>query len=178
MTIYQMEDDVALESEDDVKRALEIDSWRNLSRDKVMKFAAMMPNMNHEVALGLIGKFPAFSTFALGTLDSLEKASRSSHASNDASQERVHDAYREARDILKGELDRDDLSPEDRRFLVESVLKTVDKELEKDSENKRFLDGIFNKRAALAAGAIAAGLVFVGGKIALEREEGGKSLEQ
>lgn len=168
---------MTLESEDEVKKALEIDSWRNLSRDKVMKFAAMMPDMDQEVALSIVGQFPAFTRFALGALNFLEKANESTQASNNTSQERVHDAYREVREVLRGELDQESLSPEDRRFILESMLETADKESEKDAENKRFLDGLFNKSAIAVGTAIAAGLVFVGGKIMFERGEGDKPIE-
>lgn len=160
---------MALESEDDVKRALEIDSWRNLSREKVMRFAAMMPDMDKEVALKIVAQFPVFTRFALGALSFLEKATDSTHVSNNASQERVHEAYGEAREILRGELDQENLSPEERRFILEAIVRTADKESEKDTENKRFLDDLFKKSAVAAGAVIAAGLVFVGGKVMLER---------
>ena len=38
-------------SEDEVKRALGIESWRNLSKEGVMRLVAMMPEMSTEVAL-------------------------------------------------------------------------------------------------------------------------------
>jgi len=168
---------VTLESEDEVKKALEIDSWRNLSKDKVMRFAAMMPDMDKEVALSIVAQFPVFTRFALGALSFLEKASESTQAANKSSQERVHDAYRETRGVLKGELDQENLSPEDRRLILESILKTADKEFEKDTENKRFLEDLFNKSAIAAGAAIIAGLVFVGGKIMLERGDGDAQAE-
>jgi len=168
---------VALESEDDVKRALEIDSWRNLSRDKVMKFAAMMPDMDKEVALSIVAQFPAFTRFALGALNFLEKASESTQAANKSSQERVHDAYRDTRAVLKGELDQENLSPEDRRFILESIIETADKESDKDTENKRFLEDLFSKGAIAAGAVVVAGLVFVGGKIMLERGDSDSQAE-
>lgn len=45
---------MTLSSEDDVKKALNIDSWRNLSKDKLLAFVAEMPHMNKEVALKAI----------------------------------------------------------------------------------------------------------------------------
>ena len=47
-------------SEDAVKRALKIDSFRNLSKDKVMQFASMIPYMDKEVAIAIINQFPLF----------------------------------------------------------------------------------------------------------------------
>lgn len=36
----------ALVTEEAVKEALQIDSFRNLSKDKIMQFASMIPNMD------------------------------------------------------------------------------------------------------------------------------------
>lgn len=168
---------MTLESEDEVRKALGIDTWRNLSKGKVMKFAAMMPDMNKEVALKIVAQFPVFTKFALGTLSFLEKSNDSTHASNQASQEHVHEAHREAREILRNELDRDDLPPEDRRFILECLEKTVAKESEKDSENKRFLADQANKNVFVVGAALVAALVFVGGKVMLERGDGDEPVE-
>jgi hypothetical protein len=40
---------MAYKSEDELKKALEVSSWRNLSRDKMIRFAAMMPDMDREL---------------------------------------------------------------------------------------------------------------------------------
>ncbi|MCI8658553.1 MAG: hypothetical protein HFF72_14240, partial [Oscillospiraceae bacterium] len=45
-------------SEEAVKRALKIDSFRNLSKDKVMQFASMIPYMDRDVAIAIINQFP------------------------------------------------------------------------------------------------------------------------
>lgn len=37
------------DSEEAVKKALGIETWRNLSKDKIVRFAAMMPDMDTEV---------------------------------------------------------------------------------------------------------------------------------
>lgn len=50
-------------SEDTVKRALKIDSFRNLSKDKIMQFASMIPYMDKEVAIAIINQFPEFADF-------------------------------------------------------------------------------------------------------------------
>lgn len=41
-------------TEEAVKRALKIDSFRNISKDKVMQFASMIPYMDKDVAIAII----------------------------------------------------------------------------------------------------------------------------
>ena len=50
-------------TENDVKRALKIDSFRNLSKDKVMEFASMIPDMDKDVAIAIINQFPSYADF-------------------------------------------------------------------------------------------------------------------
>ncbi|MEV4345001.1 hypothetical protein AB0J83_11040 [Actinoplanes sp. NPDC049596] len=165
---------MSLNDEEEVKKALDIDSWRNLSKEKVMRFAAMMPDMSNEVRMKIIEQFPNFKELALGTLSTLKGAHESTLGSNTQNQENIHNAYQDIRNALKEELKRDDLSAEDRRIIHDKLMETGQRESEKDTENKRFLDGQLNKVLAGAGAAIAAGLVFVGAKVAIEHGIAGK----
>lgn len=54
-------------SEDAVKHALKIDSFRNLSKDKVMQFASMIPYMDKEVAIAIINQISCICGFWKGS---------------------------------------------------------------------------------------------------------------
>ena len=158
-----------LKSEDEIKKVLEIGSWKNLSKDKMIKFAAMMPDMDKEVTLKIIEQLPEFTKFAMEALNVMEKEHETTLTFNKQSQENVHKAYQEIREILKGELNQDNLSPEEKKSILELIMETGKKEFEKDTENKQFLDGLF-KKAALGVGTvILSAIVFVGGKVLLQR---------
>lgn len=159
-------------SEIEVMRALEIDSWRNLSKDRVVRLASMIPDMDKEVALKVIEQLPEFTSFALQTLDVMEKRHESTLVQNSASQERVHLAYQELRVVLKGELDRE-LSWEQRKHILGLLMETAERESQKDSENKRFLDGLFNKAAMVGAAVAALAVVYVGSQAMIEEGESG-----
>lgn len=154
--------------EESIKKELGIDSWRNLSRDKVVRFAAMMPDMDTEVALKIIEQFPAFKEFAEEVVDTMEKAHVSTLDANTQSQDQVHQAYQEIRSILKGQLEKDDLSWEEKKFLIEQIQDTGRQQFQKDTENKRFLDTLFGKVVVGAGVVVAGALVFVGAKVIAE----------
>ncbi|MEU1123835.1 hypothetical protein ABZ371_09695, partial [Streptomyces sp. NPDC005899] len=86
-------------SEAQIMKALGIESWRNLSKDKMVRFAAMMPNMDTEVALKIVEQFPAFKDFAKDAVSAVERAHESTLSANSQSQEHVHRAWQEVRDI-------------------------------------------------------------------------------
>jgi hypothetical protein len=149
-------------------KALDIDSWRNLSKDKMIRFAAMMPDTDKEVALKVIEQFPEFKTFALEALDVMQRQHESSLVHNKHSQDHVHRAYQEIREILKGELDKDHLSADERRFIYDLLMETANREFAKDSENKRLIDTMFGKALVGGVAATAGAVVFIGGKVMLD----------
>mgnify|MGYP000104812518 CR=1 FL=1 len=161
---------MALKNEDEVKKALGLDSWRNLSKDKIVAFAAMMPDIASDVRLKLIEQFPKFKEFAVDLIKSLEQTQKDVLDSSDKSESNFHENQREILNILKNELDRD-LTDSQREAAMDFLKDVSDKSFEKDSEGKRFRDGLFQKTAAVAGAAIVAAVIFVGAKVAIEKSE-------
>ena len=156
-------------NEDEVKKQLGIESWRNLSKDKMLRFAAMMPDMDTEVTLKIIEQFPAFKELGLDTVKEIGKAHESTLKSNDKSQDQVYKALQENREILKGELDKDGLDWDQRKYIIEQIQETGKLAFQKDSEGKQFLNTVLGKVAIFGGSVVALGVVFVGGKIMLEQ---------
>ena len=51
-----------------VKFALGIDSFGNVSKDKIMEFASMIPYMDKDVAISIINQFPVYADFGKATI--------------------------------------------------------------------------------------------------------------
>lgn len=158
-------------NEAQIMKALGIESWRNLSKDKMVRFAAMMPNMDTEVALKIVEQFPEFKEFAKDAVNAVERAHQSTLSANNQSQEHVHRAWQEVRDVLKGELGKDDLSREEKKFLIEQIQETARMQSQKDCENKQFLDGALKKVLVGATAAVSLGVAFVGGRVMAESKD-------
>lgn len=60
-------------TEDAVKKALKIDSFRNMSKDKIMQFASMIPYMDKDVAIAIINQFPKFADFGKSMIENYTK---------------------------------------------------------------------------------------------------------
>jgi hypothetical protein len=158
-------------NEAEIKQALGIESWRNLSKDKMIRFVAMMPDMGTEVALKIVEQFPVFKDFAMDAVDAMKKTHESTLSANKESQENVHRAFQEIRGILKGELDKGDLSWEERKHIIELIQETGRLESQKDSENKQFLDRASTKVILGAGVVVALGVAFVGGRVMAESKD-------
>lgn len=159
------------ENEGELKKALEIDTWRNLSRDKMIKFVAMMPDMDKELALKVVEQFPDFKRFVSGALDFIGQRYESALNHNKQSQESFYQSVRETREILKRELEKDDLTWEQKKYILDRIMDTVKLEPAKDSENKRFLDSLLGKVTLVTAAAIAVGATVLGGRVLAQLEE-------
>ena len=163
---------MVLRSEEDVKKVLDIDTWRHLSKEKVFQLVAMMPEMEKDVQLKIIEQLPELTKLSVKAMTTLRRVHESTLSSNEKSQEHVHRAFQEARATITAQLQRDDLDPETRRHLSDLLVQTADKESAKDTENKSFLDRLVNKTTVgVAAAAILVTVVAAGGKAALQNGE-------
>ena len=59
-----------LVSIDEVKRALNIDDFRKISKDKIMELVSLIPSMDKEVTIEIIKQFPYFLDFARTSINS------------------------------------------------------------------------------------------------------------
>lgn len=151
-------------SEAAVLDALEMQSWRNLSKEKFFQFFAMMPDIHNEVALRLIGQLPEFVRFAGAALDDALDTYRAALSANDRSMEMANLVGLERLAVLRTELDRY-LSPEERKRVLDDIRDVHERAIERDAENKRFLDQQVTKLVGAAFSTVIAALVFVGARV-------------
>ncbi|MFD0435273.1 hypothetical protein [Streptomyces chartreusis] len=164
-------------NESAVKRKLGISNWRNLSKDKVLKFAAAMPDMATEVRLKLIDQFPAFKDLGKADIDAVAEAHKSTLAANENSQNHFYKASQDQRDALQADLGRDDLSWAQREALHDRLDENVRRVDDKDSQNKQFLGAGMKVMAAAGAAALGLSVVFVGGKLVGASEDGSEDAQ-
>lgn len=149
-----------LSTEDAVKKAMNIDSFRNLSKSKVIKFVSMLPQMDRDVAISVINQFPNYISTASEMVKQLKDVCDIVLGNNDSSTKTVADAYKSILEDLGEVLKRDDLSVEERERITSQMIDVADKLSAKDTENKYFLLMI-EKNAVFAVLSIVSILAFV-----------------
>ena len=127
-------------NESAVKKALKIDSFRNLSKEKVMQFASMIPYMDKEVALKVIEQFPVYADFGRAAIEQYTKTCDSILEKNKENQMAVVHGYQTILDALAKKIEKEDLSEEDRKAITEDMITVADKIAEADLNNKKFLE--------------------------------------
>lgn len=136
-------------SEEQVKKALKIKSFRNMSKDKIMQFVSLIPQMDRDVAIAIINQFPSYTEYAVSIVEQLNAMCDNILQSNSASQKDAIDAYKTVLDSIKDQLKQDNISPELRLQLNDKMIEIADKISAKDTENKKWLGKRFREGISL-----------------------------
>lgn len=149
-------------TEEAVKEALQIDSFRNLSKEKIMQFASMIPNMDKDVAIGIINQFPSYTESAISMIEQLKNMCDIAIDANKDSNRDAIQAYKKVLDDLGEVLKSKNITSEERQKIADQMILVADKIADKDSENKEFLAGVIKTGASVAVGALFFGAVILG----------------
>ena len=111
-----------LVSEDQVKKALQIDSFRNLSKDKIMEFASLIPHMDKDVAIAIINQFPAYAESSRNMIEQYNVMCDKVLQSNDDSRRDAVMAYKTILDDLSILLKQDGITPEQQEKITDKMI--------------------------------------------------------
>ena len=151
-----------LVSVEEVKNALKIDSFRNLSKDKIMEFVSLIPNMDKEVSIKIIEQYPAFAKLSESMVAQLNKMCDTALEKNEESQRLTIQAYKQILDELSNQLHMEDISKEEREKITKQMIEIADKISVKDTENKAFIDKMVKYSTGFAIGALVLGAAILG----------------
>lgn len=126
-------------SEQTVKKRLGITSFRELTKDKIINLASMIDKMDPEVTKKALEQFPQFAETSKEILQGYEDTMNTMLDQNKSSMNRYYDICDSIIASLKQELEKEDLTFEDRKYIMCQMKEVADMVGEKDSENKRFL---------------------------------------
>lgn len=147
-------------TEDSVKKALKINSFRELSKDKIMQFASMIPYMDKEVAIAVINQFPTYAEFVKAIISVYMETANRILEDNKESQMAAIRGYQTILDSLSNKLEESN-TEEDRKSITNDMISVADKIAEIDEKNKKFLNKMVNKILAgvgIAVLAVGAGI--------------------
>ena len=136
-----------------VLRELDIPDFRHMTKDKLVSFVSMLPQMDPEVAKRALEQFPAFAETSLAIVNCLKDSLGVAVDGNAASVSEFNAGCREALNALETLLLREDLSEAGREQVINGIMGIVDQMSRKDSENKRFLAELF-RGILIAAGVV------------------------
>ena len=99
-------------SEEAVKKALKIESFRNLTKDKVMEFTSMIPYMEKEVALEIIKQFPVYVEFVESAIENYTQLCKTILETNKEEYEQAVHAHQYVLETFANQLEQENLTEE------------------------------------------------------------------
>ena len=137
-------------AENKVLRKLDIPDFRHMTKDKVVSFISMVPQMDPEVAKRALEQFPAFAETGLAIVAHLKDSLIAVIDSNSEGTREFNARCQEVLNVLEAELSRETLTDEGRKLIIDGILEVISVMGEKGSEDKALNAGLF--RDILAAG--------------------------
>ena len=101
-------------TEDDVKKALDISDFRSISKDKIMQFVSMIPNIDKEVAIKIVDQFPNYSTMATSMVNKMLDLCNNVIAENKVTEKEAINSYKTILETIKKELEDGEYTPEEK----------------------------------------------------------------
>lgn len=151
-----------LVSEEQVKKALQIDLFRNLSKEKIMEFASLIPHMDKDVAIAIINQFPIYAESSHNMIEQYNMMCDKVLQSNDDSRKDAVMAYKTILDDLSALLKQDGITPEQQEKITDKMILVADKISDLHEDNRNSLERIIKCGTTLISGALLLGAVILG----------------
>ena len=152
-------------TEQKVLKKLNIEDFRHLTKDKVVSMATMLDKMDPEVAKKAIEQFPDFSNTVKEIFAEYKTILDKAIESNDKSEASFFDTCDAIITACQKELDKDILTFDEKKYILEKMADIAKIKFAKDSEGKKYrilISVLGFSTVSLLVGAMASAL---GGKM-------------
>lgn len=129
---------VAQLTEKQVLKKLDIPDFRHLSKDKIITFFSMLPDMDPEVSKKAIEQFPTYASTVKELVSEYKSLLDQALMDNAESVQYHHDICNSILDTLSKMLEQEELSSEEKKYFIEQMLEVESRVRQKDTENKKY----------------------------------------
>lgn len=124
-------------TEKQVLKKLNIPDFRHLSKDKIMTFFSMIPNMDPEVAKKAIEQFPTYASTVKEIVSEYKGLLEKVLSDNAESVQSYYAICNSILDTLSKMLEQEDLSLDEKKYIIDQMLEIEFRVRQKDTENKK-----------------------------------------
>lgn len=151
-------------NEKQVLKKLDIPDFRHMTKEKIIRFASLMPKMEAEVAKKALEQFPEFTSLSSDAISSLKEMVEKVCKSNDDSTKRFYDSCDLMISTLQNELERDNINADDKRYIIDQMHQVVIEIGKKDSENKLYYLKLIGEVCICIGGVVLSAASLLGGE--------------
>lgn len=125
-------------SEEAVLKILDIPDFRHLTKDKAIEFVSMIPQMDPEVAIKALEQFPQLKDAALGMAKEYKEAMVKAIDADNDDAKALYATIDAIITSLQKELSREEISVEERHFIIEQMKDLAQFQHRAHKENQDF----------------------------------------
>lgn len=142
-------------TETQVLKKLDIPDFRHLTKDKVIAFATMVPKMNPEVAKKALEQFPDFASTSLEVMREYRGIIEEAMEDDRKSTQTCYDMYNRVMSALEKILNEDELSFDEKTYILSQMKDVADEVSRKDYEKTNNRIKIISIAGSVAAAVVA-----------------------
>lgn len=148
------------DNEDGIKKALGIESWRNLSKDKILQLLAMWPDVDKDIAQVILGQVPELASMSKTAMGDIEATFGATLEASTHSAKNLAEAVAHEMETIRLALLKDPAN----ETLWARYRELIDLMAANDSEVRQFAGALYQTKVAekIAVMAIVAGALFAG----------------
>lgn len=150
MSIFNKKKKTKMMTEKEVLDALEISDFRHMTKNKIMKFTSLVPQMDKEVAKTALQQFPHFAQMSIEVINCYKEIMGTVLRDNALS---MNDFYNSCDTVilaLNELLRKDKLKFKQKKSLIDNMIQILKMKDDKDRENKVWLSELI-KTTSIAA---------------------------
>jgi len=153
-------------SEQKVLKKLDIPDFRHLTKDKIIAFASLLPQMDTEVAKKALEQFPNFASTSLEVMREYKSILENAIVSNSETTKASIDMYNQVTISLQKMVDDENLTFDERVYILEQMKEIAILVDKKDTESKNTTLKIIGIAGTVALGLVAALSATLGSNVA------------
>lgn len=138
-----------------VLKKLDIPDFRHLTKDKVIAFATMVPKMNPEVAKKALEQFPDFASTSLEVMREYRGIIEEAMEDDRKSTQTCYDMYNRVMSALEKILNEDELSFDEKTYILSQMKDVADEVSRKDYEKANNRIKMISIAGSVAAAVVA-----------------------
>lgn len=154
-------------TEQEVLEILDIPDFRHMSKDKVMKFASELPNMDPQVAKTALLQFPEFAATTRDVMTCFQEATLEALKEDQDNVKSFNESCDVILALLANLAEQDDISFDQKEKIIDKMIAIVQLKGNKDAETKKFKYTLLALLAGLLSVLALALLASLGGKAEL-----------
>ena len=153
-------------SEQKVLKKLDIPDFRHLTKDKIIAFASLLPQMDTEVAKKALEQFPNFASTSLEVMREYKSILENAIVSNSETTKASIYMYNQVMISLQKMVDDENLTFDERVYILEQMKEIAILVDKKDAESKNTTLNIIGIAGTVALGLVAALSATLGSNVA------------